>query len=106
MKSGGIKTLFVHGTNPIFEVPKSFGFSDALKGCGTVISFATFADETAVAADYVFPDRHGRSHGVTSGFDRYETICSFGGYNHSFQGSIIKTLQASSYMMLVPLRMY
>jgi anaerobic selenocysteine-containing dehydrogenase len=25
----------------------------------TVISFATFPDETAVAADYVFPDHHG-----------------------------------------------
>jgi len=59
MKSGGIKTLFVHGTNPVFEVPKSLGFSDALKNVGTVISFATFADETAVASDYVFPDRHG-----------------------------------------------
>jgi anaerobic selenocysteine-containing dehydrogenase len=26
---------------------------------GTVISFATFPDETAVAADYIFPDHHG-----------------------------------------------
>src|SRR5690349_19856825 len=59
MKSGAIKTLLVHGVNPVFELPKSLGFSDALKNVGTVISFATFADETAVASDYVFPDRHG-----------------------------------------------
>jgi anaerobic selenocysteine-containing dehydrogenase len=59
MKSGGIKTLFVHGVNPVFEVPKSLGFSEALKNVGTVISFSTFADETAVASDYIFPDRHG-----------------------------------------------
>jgi anaerobic selenocysteine-containing dehydrogenase len=59
LKSGGIKTLFVHGVNPVFEVPKSLGFSEALSNVGTVISFATFADETAVASDYVFPDRHG-----------------------------------------------
>ncbi|MGE5376888.1 MAG: molybdopterin-dependent oxidoreductase [Bacteroidota bacterium] len=59
MKSGAIKVLFIHGVNPVFELPKSLGFEDALKNVGTVISFATFPDETAVAADYVFPDRHG-----------------------------------------------
>ncbi|HEX9331080.1 MAG TPA: molybdopterin-dependent oxidoreductase [Anaerolineales bacterium] len=59
MKSGGIKTLFVHGVNPVFEIPKSLGFSEALANVGTVISFSVFADETAVASDYIFPDRHG-----------------------------------------------
>jgi anaerobic selenocysteine-containing dehydrogenase len=59
MKSSGIKTLFVHGVNPLFELPKSLGFSEALANVGTVISFATFPDETAIASDYIFPDRHG-----------------------------------------------
>ncbi|MBN2115133.1 MAG: molybdopterin-dependent oxidoreductase [Anaerolineales bacterium] len=59
MKSGEIKTLFIHGVNPIFELPKSLGFAEALANVGTVISFATFPDETAVASDYVFPDHHG-----------------------------------------------
>jgi anaerobic selenocysteine-containing dehydrogenase len=59
MKSGAIKTLFIHGANPVFEVPKSLGFEEALKNVGTVISFATFPDETAVQSDYVFPDHHG-----------------------------------------------
>jgi anaerobic selenocysteine-containing dehydrogenase len=59
MKSGAIKVLFIHWVNPVFELPKSLGFEDALKNVGTVISFATFPDETAVASDYVFPDRHG-----------------------------------------------
>lgn len=59
MKSGGIKTLFIHGVNPVFELPRSLGFSEALASVGTVISFSTFPDETAVASDYVFPDRHG-----------------------------------------------
>jgi anaerobic selenocysteine-containing dehydrogenase len=59
MKSGAIKTLFVHGVNPVFDVPKSLGFEEALKNVGTVISFATFPDETAVQSDYVFPDHHG-----------------------------------------------
>ncbi len=58
MKSGAIKTLFVHGVNPAFELPKSLGFEEALKNVDTIISFATFPDETASLADYVFPDRH------------------------------------------------
>jgi len=59
MKSGAIKTLFIHGVNPIFELPKSLGFADALKAVAQVISFATFPDETALASDYIFPDHHG-----------------------------------------------
>jgi anaerobic selenocysteine-containing dehydrogenase len=59
MNSGEIKTLFVHGVNPVFELPRSLGFAEALANVGTVISFSTYPDETAVASDYVFPDRHG-----------------------------------------------
>jgi len=59
MADGKFKVLFVHGMNPVFELPVSMGFKDALKGVEQVISFATFPDETAVEADYVFPDHHG-----------------------------------------------
>jgi anaerobic selenocysteine-containing dehydrogenase len=59
MNSGEITTLFVHGVNPVFELPRSLGFAEALANVGTIIAFATFPDETAVASDYVFPDRHG-----------------------------------------------
>ena len=59
MTGGGIKTLFIHGVNPVFEMPKSLGFADALASVPQVISFATFPDETAFQADYVFPDHHG-----------------------------------------------
>ncbi|HEY3474054.1 MAG TPA: molybdopterin-dependent oxidoreductase, partial [Anaerolineales bacterium] len=59
LNGGGVSTLFIHGVNPVFELPKSLGFDEALGNVGTVISFATFPDETAVAADYVFPDHHG-----------------------------------------------
>lgn len=59
MKSGGVKVLFVHGVNPVFELPESLGFVDALGSVQEVISFAVFPDETAVAADYIFPDHHG-----------------------------------------------
>ena len=59
IKSGGIKVLFVHGVNPVFELPKSLGFAEALANVPQVISFAIFPDETALLADYVFPDNHG-----------------------------------------------
>ncbi|HJR78612.1 MAG TPA: molybdopterin-dependent oxidoreductase [Anaerolineales bacterium] len=59
MNSGEIRTLFIHGVNPVFELPRSLGFADAVSNVETVISFATFPDETALASDYVFPDHHG-----------------------------------------------
>jgi anaerobic selenocysteine-containing dehydrogenase len=59
LSSGKIKVLFVHGVNPLFELPRNFGMADALKSVDQVISFATFPDETAAAADYVFPDHQG-----------------------------------------------
>lgn len=59
MNEGKIKTLFVHGVNPVFELPKSLGFEAALANVPTVISFATFPDETAMLSDYIFPDHHG-----------------------------------------------
>jgi anaerobic selenocysteine-containing dehydrogenase len=59
MKSGGIKVLFIHGVNPVFELPKALGFAEALASVPQVISFATFPDETALASDYIFPDHHG-----------------------------------------------
>jgi anaerobic selenocysteine-containing dehydrogenase len=59
LSSGSVKTLFIHGVNPVFELPKSLGFEAALANVATIISFATFPDETAVQADYLLPDHHG-----------------------------------------------
>jgi anaerobic selenocysteine-containing dehydrogenase len=59
MNDGGVQTLLIHGVNPVFELPKSYGFEDALAKVKTVIAFSTFPDETAAAADYVFPDHFG-----------------------------------------------
>jgi anaerobic selenocysteine-containing dehydrogenase len=59
MRAGDIKVLFVHGVNPVFDLPPALGFEDALKSVPLVISFATFPDETAMQADYIFPDHHG-----------------------------------------------
>ena len=58
LKAGSVKVLFVHGVNPVFELPHSLGFEEALTHVAQIVSFATFPDETALLADYVFPDNH------------------------------------------------
>ena len=59
MTDGGIKVLFVHGVNPLFELPAALNFMSAVKSVPQIISFATFPDETAVEANYILPDHHG-----------------------------------------------
>ena len=59
MADGKFKVLFVHGVNPMFELPTALGFGGASKSVSQIISFATFPDEMAREADYVFPDHHG-----------------------------------------------
>jgi anaerobic selenocysteine-containing dehydrogenase len=59
LNSGKVKVLFIHGVNAVFELPASLGFDEALAQVPQVVSFATFPDETALQADYVFPDHHG-----------------------------------------------
>ena len=59
LNSGDTKVLFIHGVNPLFELPKSFGFEEALGNVDLIISFATFPDETALKSDYILPDHAG-----------------------------------------------
>ncbi len=59
MNDGQVKTLFVHGVNPVFELPKALGFENALEKVQTLVSFSSFPDETAMLADYVLPDHTG-----------------------------------------------
>jgi len=56
MNSGQVKTLLIHGVNPVFELPTALGFEAALQNVPSVISFASFPDETAFASDMVLPD--------------------------------------------------
>ncbi len=79
LADGKIKVLFVHGVNPVFELPASLDFKDALEGVEQVISFATFPDETALAADYVFPDHHSlESMGLPACSHWLEPVRAFG----------------------------
>lgn len=56
MKRGQIQTLFIHGANPVHDLPAKLGFVQALEAVPLVISFASFPDETSSQADYVLPD--------------------------------------------------
>ncbi|MBE0674226.1 MAG: molybdopterin-dependent oxidoreductase, partial [Bacteroidales bacterium] len=56
MDAGEVKLLLVHGVNPVFDIPASFGFEKALNDVGTIVSFSSFPDETALLSDYIFPD--------------------------------------------------
>jgi anaerobic selenocysteine-containing dehydrogenase len=57
MNAGEIDMLFVHGTNPLYELPSAAGFAEALSQVPFVVSFSPFVDETAVWADLILPDR-------------------------------------------------
>ncbi len=80
MRQGKVQVLFIHGTNPVFELPSALGFAEALKDVPLVISFATFPDETALQADYVFPDHHGLE---SWGYQRLATGSSFSALSSS-----------------------
>lgn len=56
MNAGQIHTLFIHGVNPVFELPAALGFAAALKKVPQVVSFASFPDETAALSTLVLPD--------------------------------------------------
>ncbi len=56
MNGGGVKVLFIHGTNPAYDLPPALGFSQALSQVPTVISFASFPDETSLQSDIILPD--------------------------------------------------
>ena len=59
MNAGQVQVLFIHGANPVFELPSALGFTQALANVPLVISFSSFPDETALQADWVLPDHTG-----------------------------------------------
>ncbi len=56
MQAGEVDLLLVHGANPVFELPDSANFLDALSKVPTVVSFSPFINETAVQSDLILPD--------------------------------------------------
>ena len=56
MNEGQIETLFIYGVDPLFELPEGIDLRNAMENVSSIISFSSFMNETALYADYVFPD--------------------------------------------------
>lgn len=56
MRAGKVELLMIHGSNPVYELPLSLGFREALDQVPFVLCFGTFTHETAVMADLILPD--------------------------------------------------
>lgn len=70
LRRGGTELVFVHGTNPAYNLPSDHGFEYAIKEAKVakakadkadkplLVSFATQLDETAELADIILPAHH------------------------------------------------
>jgi len=56
MQAGNVDCLLIHDLNPIFSLPESAGFEEALAKVDLVVSFASLEDETSAAANLLVPD--------------------------------------------------
>ena len=56
IKSGRIKTLFVHGVDLLRDFPEAYGAGQAFDQVERLISFSPQMNATSQRADYIFPD--------------------------------------------------
>lgn len=56
--SGKVKTLIVHGTNPVYSLPKSSGFEKALEKLDMLLYTGLYHDETGDKANFLVPTHH------------------------------------------------
>ena len=52
---GRIDVLLINNTNPVFTLPQSAGFKEALTSIPMVVSLSSFMDETTAMADVILP---------------------------------------------------
>jgi len=58
IEAGKVKTLIIHGVNPVYASWAGDRLRAAAKQCALVLSTADRNDETAQISDYVLPDHH------------------------------------------------
>lgn len=56
MRRGLVDVLFIHGANPVYELPPWMDFLRSMQKVPLVVSFSSIVDETAAYADLVLPD--------------------------------------------------
>jgi len=54
-RQGGVMVLIVNNANPVFTLPQSTGFKEALDSIPLIVSLSSFMDETTALADVVLP---------------------------------------------------
>ncbi len=54
-RQGRIEVLIINGTNPVFTMPASAGFAEALAQIPLIVSLSSFMDETTALADVILP---------------------------------------------------
>lgn len=58
IRSGATRLVMIHNANPVYGLPNSAGFADALNRDDLfIVSFSSFMDETTIMADLILPDR-------------------------------------------------
>ena len=58
MRAGEIDTLFMLGTNPVYDAPAETGFADALANVQETVHLGRLRNETAQVADWHVPRTH------------------------------------------------
>lgn len=58
LRAGNMRALFIHGVNPVFDLPGGDSVRSALQKVPLLVSFAPRLDETAEVAKYVLPEPH------------------------------------------------
>ena len=56
MRNGKVKMVMANGANPVYGLPASLGFKEAVGQLDSLVSFSSFMDETTAMADLVLPD--------------------------------------------------
>ncbi len=58
MNAGSIDTLVVHGVDPLYDLPSSLGFEEALRKVKNLVFVGTYFNKTARKAQYVAAESH------------------------------------------------
>lgn len=58
MNAGKVDAIFIAGVDPVYSMPASANFGEALAKVNTRVSFATRPNATSAACNFVTPDNH------------------------------------------------
>jgi molybdopterin-containing oxidoreductase family iron-sulfur binding subunit len=58
MNAGQVRLLLVDAPNPVYTLPASLGFAEAMKKVPTRVGFSAFPDETAALCSMILPNHH------------------------------------------------